>query len=52
MLGRGKRGGVRVICYYKKHEAEIWLLTIYGKSATESIPAHILKQIAEEIRDV
>jgi hypothetical protein len=47
--GKGKRGGVRIIYYFKKRLAEIWMLTIYGKSDIENIPAHILKQIAEEI---
>ncbi len=52
MAGKGKRGGVRVIYYFKKQESEIWMLTIYGKSEVESIPAHILRQIAEEVRNV
>lgn len=52
MAGRGKRGGVRVIYFYKAHGGEIWLLTIYGKSDVENIPAHILKQIAEELQHV
>jgi hypothetical protein len=51
MAGKGKRGGVRVIYYFKKQDDEIWLLTLYGKSDIENIPAHILKQIAEEIRN-
>jgi mRNA-degrading endonuclease RelE of RelBE toxin-antitoxin system len=50
--GKGKRGGVRVIYYFKKRDNEIWMLTIYGKSERENIPAHILQQIAEEIRNV
>jgi hypothetical protein len=50
--GRGKSGGLRVIYYWKKSESEIWLLTIYGKSEQENIPAHILKQIAQEIENV
>mgnify|MGYP001559729583 FL=1 len=50
--GKGKRGGVRVIYYFKKREGEIWMLTIYGKSEIENIPAHILRQIAEEVKDV
>jgi mRNA-degrading endonuclease RelE of RelBE toxin-antitoxin system len=48
--GRGKRGGIRVIYYWKRSEDEIWLLTVYGKSERDTIPSHILKQIAEEIR--
>ncbi len=49
--GTGKRGGVRVIYYFKKQEDEIWLLTIYSKSNTENIPAHLLRRIAKEIQD-
>lgn len=52
IAGRGKRGGARVIYYYKRQDSEIWLLTIYSKSETENIPAHILRQIAEEIKNV
>ena len=50
--GKGKSGGVRVIYYWKVNEDEIWLLTVYGKSERSIIPAHILRQIAEEIKDV
>ena len=50
--GKGKRGGLRVIYYFKKQDNEIWMLTIYGKSEVENIPAHILRQIAEEIKNV
>ncbi len=52
IAGKGKRGGVRGIYYFKKHEDEIWMLTIYGKSEMENIPAHILRQIAEEVKNV
>jgi len=52
MSGKGKRGGARVIYFYKKQDDEIWLLTIYGKSDVENIPAHILRQIAKEIGNV
>ncbi len=51
MAGRGKRGGARVIYYFKKRESEVWMLTIYGKSEVENIPAHILRRIAEELKD-
>lgn len=49
---KGKRGGIRVIYYWKRRDDEIWLLTVYGKSERDTIPSHILRQIAEEIRDV
>jgi hypothetical protein len=52
LAGRGKRGGLRVIYYFKKQEDEIWMLTIYGKSQLDNIPAHILRQIAEEVKNV
>ena len=51
MSGRGKRGGIRVIYYWKCADDEIWMLTLYAKNERSSIPAHILKQIAEEIRN-
>lgn len=50
--GMGKRGGVRVIYYWQVRDDEIWLLTIYGKSERETIPSRILKQIADEIKNV
>jgi len=50
--GKGKSGGVRIIYYYKRQDGEIWLLTIYGKNVMENIPAHVLRQIAEEIKNV
>ena len=50
IAGKGKSGGVRVIYYFNKQADEIWLLTIYSKSEVENIPAHILRQIAKEIK--
>ncbi len=47
--GRGKRGGVRVIYYARTRQGEIWMLTISAKSVSESIPAHVLRKIKEEI---
>ncbi len=49
---KGKRGGIRVIYFWKAIDNEIWLLTVYAKGEREDIPAHILKQIAEEIKHV
>jgi mRNA-degrading endonuclease RelE of RelBE toxin-antitoxin system len=49
--GRGKSSGIRVIYYWKTAHAEIWLLTLYAKNEKESIPAHVLKQISQEITD-
>ena len=47
--GMGKRGGVRVIYLNRLPEGKIWLLLIYGKSAKEDIPAHILRAIRDEL---
>ena len=47
--GRGKRGGYRVIYFVRRLKGIIWMLTIYPKNVTDSIPGHVLKQIREEI---
>lgn len=47
--GSGKSGGVRIIYTARLGCESIVLLTIYGKSTQESIPAHILRKIAEEL---
>ncbi len=48
-VGSGKRSGVRII--YTPHLAygSLVLLTIYSKSAKDSIPAYVLRKIAEEM---
>lgn len=47
--GRGKRGGIRVIYYARTREGVIWMLTIYAESEEQTIPAHVLRKIREEI---
>ena len=49
--GRGKSGGVRIIYFARLKHGEVWLLTIYAKGDVESIPAHILRKIKEEIEN-
>ena len=49
--GRGKRGGYRVIYFVRKSNAIIWMLTMYPKNVTDSIPGNVLKQIREEIEN-
>ena len=51
MPGRGKRGGLRIIYYLRSRQGQIWLLTLYPKSETDSIPGRILRQIKDEIDD-
>jgi hypothetical protein len=50
--GRGKRGGVRIIYYWKPSADEIWMITIYAKNEASTIPGHVLRKIAEEIKHV
>lgn len=47
----GKRGGVRVIYYWKQRDDEIWMLTLYAKNEASTIPAHVLRRIAEELKN-
>lgn len=47
--GRGKRGGVRVIYYLRRPEGQLWMLTIYAKNETASIPGSMLRKIKEEL---
>jgi hypothetical protein len=49
VAGRGKRGGIRVIYYLRSQQGQLWMLTVYAKNVAETIPAHILKKIKEEI---
>jgi mRNA-degrading endonuclease RelE of RelBE toxin-antitoxin system len=49
--GRGKRGGYRIIYYVRRMDGVIWMLTIYPKNVTDSIPFSILRKIREEIDD-
>jgi mRNA-degrading endonuclease RelE of RelBE toxin-antitoxin system len=47
--GRGKSGGIRVIYFLRTRQGQIWMLTLYPMNVAESIPAHVLKQIKDEI---
>lgn len=45
--GTGKSGGVR-LCYFARTRAgQMLMLTIYAKSAQDSIPGHVLKALKE-----
>ena len=48
--GQGKRGGARIIYYFRKDGGEIWLITIYAKGETEKIPTKTLKAIKEALK--
>lgn len=47
--GKGKRGGLRIIYYWKSKAGEIWLLTIYAKNEAADIPEHILLALKQEL---
>ena len=49
--GTGKRGGVRVIYFTRLAAGEIWLLVMYAKAITATIPGHLLKAIRKEIEN-
>lgn len=49
MAGRGKRGGLRVIYFLRTRQGQVWMLTLYPKNVADNIPAHVLKQIEDEI---
>ena len=51
VAGRGKRGGIRVIYFLRLAQGQIWLLTLYAKNVADTIPAHVLNQIKDEIDD-
>ena len=47
--GMGRRGGCRVIYFNQLNDGKICLLLIYAKAKSETIPAHLLKQLKEEL---
>ena len=49
--GRGKRGGFRIIYYLQRSQGFIWMLTMYSKNVTDTLPADVLRKIRAEIED-
>ena len=49
--GSGKRGGVRVVYFNRLASGEIWLLLMYAKSARDSIPVEVLRELKQEIEN-
>lgn len=49
--GKGKRGGLRIIYYWRNHRGEIWLMTVYAKNEADNIPASTLRLIKQEIEN-
>lgn len=46
---KGKRGGFRIIYYYRSKEDEIWLVTLYAKNEESNIPKQTLRKLREEL---
>lgn len=46
---RGKRGGLRVIYYWRNKTGEILLLTLYAKNEAENISPEMLRALRKEI---
>jgi len=45
--GRGKRGGVRVIYFYRLNPGQIVLVTMYAKNVQENIDPKLLRRLKE-----
>jgi len=50
--GVGKRGGTRILYFVRPRAGEVWMLLVYPKTVSDSIPGHILRQIRRELEDV
>jgi mRNA-degrading endonuclease RelE of RelBE toxin-antitoxin system len=50
--GKGKSGGVRVIYYWVRDDAQIFLITIYGKSEKEDLSSADLKRIVRLVKEL
>lgn len=46
---RGKRGGLRIIYYWRNTAEEIWMLTVYAKNEEENLPPEVLQRLREEL---
>jgi mRNA-degrading endonuclease RelE of RelBE toxin-antitoxin system len=49
--GRGKRGGYRVIYYWRPARQVFWMLTMYPKNVADNIPVGVLRAIRKEVED-
>jgi mRNA-degrading endonuclease RelE of RelBE toxin-antitoxin system len=50
-VGRGKRGGYRVIYFLTKEQNVIWMLTMYPKNAVDDISVKMLNKIRKEVEN-
>ncbi|MGA2189799.1 MAG: type II toxin-antitoxin system RelE/ParE family toxin [Steroidobacteraceae bacterium] len=50
--GRGKRGGVRVIYFWRVSESQILMLTMYAKNERTDLTAAQVKQLSRIVEDL
>jgi hypothetical protein len=48
--GRGKRGGIRVIYYWRTSEDEIYMLLAYAKTARDNLSQAELKALRQMVK--
>lgn len=49
--GRGKRGGLRVIYFWRRSDGQIVLVTLYAKNVTDNIAPATLRTLKEAFDD-
>ncbi len=50
--GRGKRGGIRVIYYWRSSEDHVYLLTVYQKSEVSNLTRAEIKALRNIVRQI
>jgi hypothetical protein len=52
LSGRGKRGGIRVIYYWRKDAYQIYLLLAYAKSVKDTLTDEQLAVLSELVKEL
>jgi hypothetical protein len=52
LSGRGKRGGIRVIYYWRKDEYQIYMLLAYAKSVKDTLTDAQLAVLRELVKEL
>ena len=52
LSGRGKRGGVRVIYFWRVSESQIFMLTMYAKNERTDLTAAQIKQLSRVVEEL
>ena len=52
MVGRGKRGGLRLIYYWDKNQSKIYMLLIYQKSRQDDLTPTQLKVLKDLMKEM